>query len=73
MTARDPTRAAPGLPTEEATALSETLVLYDNNSGSGPPSLLFTEPQDIIAAWTPAEVPDALMRIEAGVQIVRQR
>ena len=50
MTARDPTRAAPGLPTEEATALSETFVLLDNNSGSGPPSLLFTEPQDIIAA-----------------------
>ena len=67
MTARDPTRAAPGLPTEEATALSETFVLLDNNSGSGPPSLLFTEPQDIIAAWTPAEVPDALKRIEAGV------
>jgi para-aminobenzoate synthetase/4-amino-4-deoxychorismate lyase len=67
MTARDPTRAAPGLPTEEAAALSETFVLLDNNSGSGPPSLLFTEPQDIIAAWTPAEVPDALKRIEAGV------
>ncbi|MFA6139649.1 MAG: aminodeoxychorismate synthase component I [Hyphomicrobium sp.] len=67
MTARDPTRAAPGLPTEEAAALSETFVLLDNNSGSGAPSLLFTEPQDIIAAWTPAEVPDALKRIEAGV------
>jgi para-aminobenzoate synthetase/4-amino-4-deoxychorismate lyase len=62
-----PTREGPGHPTEEAAALSQTFVLLDNNSGSGPPSLLFSEPMDIIAAWTPDEVPAALKRIEAGV------
>ncbi len=67
MTAADRTREGPELPTEEATALSETFVLLDNNSGAGPPSLLFSEPQDIIAAWTPEEVPAALKRIEDGV------
>jgi para-aminobenzoate synthetase/4-amino-4-deoxychorismate lyase len=67
MTAADRRREGPGLPTEEAAALSETFVLLDNNSGSGPPSLLFSEPQDIIAAWTPEEVPAALQRIEDGV------
>ena len=67
MTAADRTREGPELPTEEAAALSETFVLLDNNSGSGPPSLLFSEPQDIIAAWTPEEVPAALKRIEHGV------
>jgi para-aminobenzoate synthetase/4-amino-4-deoxychorismate lyase len=67
MTAADRTREGPDLPTEEAAALSETFVLLDNNSGSGAPSLLFTEPLDIIAAWTPGEVPEALRRIEEGV------
>ena len=67
MTAADRTREGLELPTEEAAALSETFVLLDNNSGTGPPSLLFSEPQDIIAAWTPEEVPAALKRIEAGV------
>ena len=66
MTAHPP-REGPGHPTEEAAALSQTFVLLDNNSGSGPPSLLFSEPMDIIAAWTPDEVPAALGRIEAGV------
>jgi para-aminobenzoate synthetase/4-amino-4-deoxychorismate lyase len=58
---------APGNPTEEAAALSQTFVLLDNNSGSGPPSLLFSEPLDIISAMTPEEVPEALRRIEEGV------
>jgi para-aminobenzoate synthetase/4-amino-4-deoxychorismate lyase len=62
-----PTREGPGHPTEEDAELSQTYVLLDNNSGSGPPSLLFSEPMDIIAAWTPDEVPAALQRIEAGV------
>ena len=52
-----PTREGPGHPTEEAAALSQTFVLLDNNSGSGPPSLLFSEPMDIIAAWTPERCP----------------
>jgi para-aminobenzoate synthetase/4-amino-4-deoxychorismate lyase len=53
---------------EEPAALSETFVLLDNNSGSGPPSLLFTDPVDIIAAETPAEVPAALERLDAAVK-----
>jgi para-aminobenzoate synthetase/4-amino-4-deoxychorismate lyase len=63
-------KSRPGgiVPSEEATALSQTFVLLDNNSGSGPPSLLFSEPIDIISANTPEEVPGALKRIEDGVK-----
>jgi para-aminobenzoate synthetase/4-amino-4-deoxychorismate lyase len=67
MTAADRARQNSELPTEEAAALSETFVLLDNNSGAGPPSLLFSEPLDIISAWTPEEVPGALERLEDGV------
>ena len=67
MTAQKPTPTAPWRPTEEAAALSQTFVLLDNNSGSGPPSLLFSEPIDIISASTPEDVPSAMQRIEAGV------
>lgn len=52
---------------EDAAALSQTFVLLDNNSGSGPPSLLFSDPVDVISANTPEEVPAALKRIEDGV------
>lgn len=52
---------------EERAALSETFVLLDNNSGSGPPSLLFTDPVEIISAETPEEVPAALARLEAAL------
>ena len=57
MTPADRAREVSERPTEEAAALSETFVLLDNNSGAGPPSLLFTEPLDIVVAWTPQEVP----------------
>lgn len=67
MTAQKPTPTAPWRPTEEAAALSQTFVLLDNNSGAGPPSLLFSEPIDIISASTPEDVPSAMQRIEAGV------
>ncbi len=66
MTSPDRTRQASGHPAQEP-ALSETFVLLDNNSGAGPPSLLFTDPVEIIAAETPAEVPAALARLEAAV------
>ncbi len=46
--------------------LEETFVLLDNSSGRGPPSLLFTDPLEIISAWHPDEVPDALARLEAS-------
>jgi len=68
MTSADQIRQAPDRQTEEPTALSETFVLLDNNSGAGAPSLLFTDPVEIIAADTPQEVPAALERLEAGVK-----
>ncbi len=66
MTPADRTRQASGRPTDEP-ALSETFVLLDNNSGAGHPSLLFTDPVEIISAETPEEVPGALERLEAAV------
>ena len=47
--------------------LDETFVLLDNSSGRGRPSLLFTDPQEIVAASEPEEVVGALSRIEAGL------
>ncbi|MGQ0673814.1 MAG: aminodeoxychorismate synthase component I [Hyphomicrobium sp.] len=47
--------------------IDETFVLLDNSSGRGPPSLLFQHPEEIITAFEPHEVEDALARIEAGV------
>ncbi len=55
-------------PAQEPGALSETFVLLDNNSGTDAPSLLFSDPVEIVAAETPEEVPAALQRIEAGVK-----
>ncbi|WP_439542377.1 aminodeoxychorismate synthase component I [Hyphomicrobium sp.] len=46
--------------------LEETFVLLDNSSGRGAPSLLFTHPTEIVSAWTPDEVPQALARLEAA-------
>lgn len=47
-------------------SLEETFVLLDNSSGRGAPSLLFTHPTEIVSAWTPEEVPEALARLEAA-------
>jgi para-aminobenzoate synthetase/4-amino-4-deoxychorismate lyase len=68
MTPADRTRGAPQRRPEEASALSETFVLLDNNSGGGPPSLLFTDPVAIVSAETPEEVPAALERLDAAVK-----
>jgi para-aminobenzoate synthetase/4-amino-4-deoxychorismate lyase len=68
MTPTDKIREPRDHQTDEPTTLSETFVLLDNNSGSGAPSLLFTDPVEIIAADTPEEVPAALERLEAGVK-----
>jgi para-aminobenzoate synthetase/4-amino-4-deoxychorismate lyase len=67
MTPADRTRRAPERRTEEPAALSETFVLLDNNSGCGPPSLLFTDPVEIVVAETPESVPEALDRLQAAV------
>jgi para-aminobenzoate synthetase / 4-amino-4-deoxychorismate lyase len=68
MTPADRTRQAPKRRPQEPAAISETFVLLDNNSGTGPPSLLFTDPVEIISAETPDEVPAALDRLEAALQ-----
>jgi para-aminobenzoate synthetase/4-amino-4-deoxychorismate lyase len=68
MTSADRTRVARQHRPEEPSELSETFVLLDNNSGGGPPSLLFTDPVEIISAQTPEEVPAALERLDAAVK-----
>lgn len=52
---------------ETPAGLSETFVLLDNNSGKGPPSLLFADPVEIIEAERPEDVPTALQRLEAAL------
>ena len=55
------------LPRSVANGLSEAFVLLDNSSGSCTPSLLFTEPHEIVSAERPQDVEPAIDRIEAAV------
>lgn len=48
--------------------LSESFVLLDNNSGQTAPSLLYMNPERVISAFTPEEVPQALDELDAGVK-----
>jgi para-aminobenzoate synthetase/4-amino-4-deoxychorismate lyase len=66
MTAADPKRANRAQAKQAGAGLEETFVLLDNSTGRGAPSLLFSEPLEIISATTPEEVPAALARLEAG-------
>lgn len=66
MTPADPRRAKKAHAKHMGAGLEETFVLLDNSSGRGAPSLLFSEPLEIISASTPDEVPQALARLEAG-------
>jgi para-aminobenzoate synthetase/4-amino-4-deoxychorismate lyase len=67
MTSADPKRPHSEAHTKKTGAgLEETFVLLDNSSGRGAPSLLFSEPTEIVSAVTPEEVPAALARLEAG-------
>ncbi len=50
-----------------ANGLSEAFVLLDNSSGTRSPSLLFTDPQEIVSAETSQDVEPAIDRIEAAV------
>ena len=61
------TRKDKSQPISTAEGLSEAFVLLDNSSGSCSPSLLFTEPRDIVSVETPDEVGPAIERIEAAV------
>ena len=56
MTAPEPRPAARAGEKRQGAGLEETFVLLDNSSGRGAPSLLFSEPVDVIAAWTPENV-----------------
>jgi para-aminobenzoate synthetase / 4-amino-4-deoxychorismate lyase len=67
MTSTKSPRGGAQQPSEEAAVLSQTFVLLDNNSGSGAPSLLFSDPIDIVSARTPEDVPGAMRRIEDGI------
>jgi para-aminobenzoate synthetase/4-amino-4-deoxychorismate lyase len=66
MTAADPKRADRAQAKRTGAGLEETFVLLDNSTGRGAPSLLFSEPVEIVSAVSPEEVPQALERLEAG-------
>ena len=67
MTKADPKRAADQAGQKKTGAgLEETFVLLDNSTGRGAPSLLFSEPVEIVSAFAPEEVPEAISRLEAG-------
>lgn len=67
MTPADRTKAKSALTFDPTGPLSEAFVLLDNSSGSGPPSLLYTDPVEIIEAQTPDDVGAAIAKIESGV------
>lgn len=71
MTTPDSRKAKPATaetgPRPSAANLEETFVLLDNSSGHGPPSLLFSEPIEIITANEPDEVPAAIAALEKGL------
>mgnify|MGYP000907700870 FL=1 len=66
MTAADKKRADGPRADASATRLEETFVLLDNSAGTGAPTLLFSNPKEIVSAMTPDEVGPALARLEAG-------
>jgi para-aminobenzoate synthetase/4-amino-4-deoxychorismate lyase len=59
-----PPATKPGAQHDVASALDETFVLLDNSSGTPAPSLLFTEPKEIVVADEPEDVAAALDRID---------
>lgn len=67
MTDADPKRANRAQVKQTGAGLEETFVLLDNSTGRGAPTLLFSDPLEIISAITPEEVPAALARLEAGI------
>lgn len=59
-----PESSPAGAPFTNTRGLSEAFVLLDNSSGTRAPSLLFTEPVEIVRADLPGEVDAAVARIE---------
>ncbi|MDX2287622.1 MAG: aminodeoxychorismate synthase component I [Hyphomicrobiaceae bacterium] len=64
MAVSPPHRSQPIDPQDK---LSQAFVLLDNSTGQGPPSLLYTDPIEIIEAHHPEDVAAAIARIEAGI------
>ena len=70
MTTADPeigTRPSAGEREPASGGLAEAFVLLDNSSGSNARSLMFSDPVEIVVAREPAEVADAIARLEAGI------
>jgi para-aminobenzoate synthetase/4-amino-4-deoxychorismate lyase len=64
------TRDSRALPPKQASGtrgLEETFVLLDNSTRDGKPSLLFSEPEDIVTAFEASEVDAALRKLEAAL------
>lgn len=74
MTRADVSRGDASRPSEGAakehsgSRLEETFVLLDNSARGGAPSLLFTEPLEIVSAQEPGEVSAAIEALEAGLK-----
>lgn len=66
MTPANPS-SQPDRAASSVAGLEETFVLLDNSTLDGKPSLLFSDPQEIVTAFEPGEVADALRRLEAGL------
>ena len=66
MTAATDKRADGARANASETRLEETFVLLDNSAGTGAPTLLFSNPKEIVSAMTPDEVGPALARLEAA-------
>jgi para-aminobenzoate synthetase/4-amino-4-deoxychorismate lyase len=66
MAPSDPSRLPKARSSNAGGGLEETFVLLDNSTGRGAPTLLFSEPVEIVSATTPEEVPAALARLEVG-------
>ncbi len=66
-TAKPPRNDAASGRSAATRGLEETFVLLDNSTLNGPPSLLFSDPHDIVTAFEASEVDAALERLEAGL------
>ncbi len=67
MTKKSQTASPEGTSEPLSKELAQTFVLFDNSTGQGKPSLLFTDPLDVVTADTPEEVPDAIAHLERAL------
>ena len=64
MTKKSRVASSKGAPEPLTGELAQTFVLFDNSTGQGTPSLLFTDPLDVVTASVPEDVSDAIARLE---------